>query len=72
MLELEAEAAKLREELQDTKDHADLLEFRCLELTEGAEKVSTDLPVLTLSVGKYVCSRCPWRDIGRSVLQGAS
>ncbi|XP_045138188.1 protein lava lamp-like isoform X10 [Portunus trituberculatus] len=40
VLELEAEATKLREELQDTRDHADLLEFRCLELTEGADKSS--------------------------------
>ena len=41
VLELEAEATKLREELQDTRDHADLLEFRCLELTEGADALST-------------------------------
>ena len=57
VLELEAEATKLREELQDTRDHADLLEFRCLELTEGADKVSTDLAIL---VGNMWASLCPW------------
>ncbi|KAK8731651.1 hypothetical protein OTU49_007407, partial [Cherax quadricarinatus] len=40
VLELEAQAATLKMELQETKDHADLLEFRCLELTEGSDKGS--------------------------------
>nr|XP_045623165.1 protein lava lamp-like isoform X3 [Procambarus clarkii] len=45
VLELEALAATLRVELQETKDHADLLEFRCLELTEGSERGSeVDVP----------------------------
>ncbi|XP_071547475.1 uncharacterized protein [Panulirus ornatus] len=35
VLELEALAATLKMELHETRDHADLLEFRCLELTEG-------------------------------------
>ncbi|XP_042204590.1 uncharacterized protein LOC121854184 isoform X4 [Homarus americanus] len=40
VLELEALAATLRVELQETRDQADLLEFRCLELTEGADRGS--------------------------------
>lgn len=43
VLELEALSATLKMELQETRDHADLLEFRCLELTEGADRVSTFL-----------------------------
>lgn len=33
-------AAQLEEQLQDLREHADLLEFRCLELEDSNEKVN--------------------------------
>ncbi|KAK7065956.1 hypothetical protein SK128_019790, partial [Halocaridina rubra] len=38
VMELEALTSTMRAELQEARDHADLLEFRVLELTEGSDR----------------------------------
>lgn len=40
VMELEAQVSTLKAELQESRDHADLLEFRILEFTEE-DRVST-------------------------------
>lgn len=40
VLELEAQNSRLEADLQEARDHADLLEFRILEFTEGADRIS--------------------------------
>lgn len=50
VMELEAQVSTLKAELQESRDHADLLEFRILEFTEE-DRVSTSF-VLMLQVIK--------------------